>query len=587
MSARVRGWLVGVLLLTVAWPGQSFGAPASSTYSVVFTDSMNGLMSGTRTDGRGFVSRTTDGGARWIAAPLTGAGMRVHSISATGGWAVSPYFASPYRMLTSGGSAGWFTVRNIPQPVSGGARAWDIAQVGLNSAVAVGNLDDPLHGQLAAIWKTQDNGLSWGVVEQGPVYPQDSGTGVWPRTLATYVAVNAEPTRQVVYAIGNESIAATDAPPALTSGRGLVARSAAYGGYPWVVSPLETNGRPLEDISAASADDAWVVGGSAVYTTNDGGANWSEVTSATPPGLTAGGYRIDCNSVAAVSATEAIVAGSTLETTSVGAIARTVDGGATWRVYRDAAGLALNDVFIVSPTKAVAVGDNNVMVTLTLHADGTMSPSSRITATNGEFPPKPATALSLYAPSSCNYGSAVLYGFLKEPSGKRLAGRSVSIQYLAGGVWHTIGSADTDVNGRYSFTAKPTSKASFRAVFDEDSTHLGKTSSTRTVLPRVYLTPPSGPVKIAHGVYFSSYGLMKPRHRAGTYPVRVYMYRYLNGRWVYYKSFSARATDYSTDATKYSVRVRLPYAGKWRIHAYHDDANHAATKSSYRFITAR
>jgi hypothetical protein len=84
----------------------------------------------------------------------------------------------------------------------------------------------------------------------------------------------------------------------------------------------------------------------------------------------------------------------------------------------------------------------------------------------------------------------------------------------------------------------------------------------------------------------------RPRHVAGTYPVKLQCYRHekqRNGtyKWVLRKTVSAKAANYST-YTKVTAKVSLPYAGKWRIRAHHvADSKNAATYSSYRYVSVR
>ena len=83
------------------------------------------------------------------------------------------------------------------------------------------------------------------------------------------------------------------------------------------------------------------------------------------------------------------------------------------------------------------------------------------------------------------------------------------------------------------------------------------------------------------------YGYLKPRHRAGSYPVRIYEYRRVSGRWKSHGYVKAKASDYGT-YTKYSRSVRLPYTGTWRLRAYHSDPGHAASWSSgYDYVTVK
>ena len=72
--------------------------------------------------------------------------------------------------------------------------------------------------------------------------------------------------------------------------------------------------------------------------------------------------------------------------------------------------------------------------------------------------------------------------------------------------------------------------------------------------------------------------------------MRIYAYRYekIGGRWVWKLRVTtyARAYNYSS-YSKYLAKVRLPYAGKWHIRAYHADSGHYATYSSVRYVTVK
>ena len=108
------------------------------------------------------------------------------------------------------------------------------------------------------------------------------------------------------------------------------------------------------------------------------------------------------------------------------------------------------------------------------------------------------------------------------------------------------------------------------------------------VLPRAYLTTPVAPTTMSRTRTYSIYGYLKPRHYGNA--VRIYAYRYekIKGRWTWKLRLTAYARAYNYSSyTKYLAKVRLPYAGKWRIRAYHGDSSHSATYSGYRYATVR
>jgi hypothetical protein len=55
---------------------------------------------------------------------------------------------------------------------------------------------------------------------------------------------------------------------------------------------------------------------------------------------------------------------------------------------------------------------------------------------------------------------------------------------------------------------------------------------------------------------------------------------------VYRKLVTAKVYT-SGSVSKYSARLYLPYRGSWRVRAYHYDADHAPSYSSYRSFRVR
>jgi hypothetical protein len=116
--------------------------------------------------------------------------------------------------------------------------------------------------------------------------------------------------------------------------------------------------------------------------------------------------------------------------------------------------------------------------------------------------------------------------------------------------------------------------------------------------PVVYLSKPLSPSAVRRLSRFTVSGYLKPRHRAGTYPVKIQCYLYQRQRtggygWVLVKTMSARAYDYRPNRrrawyTKYRTTFSLPARGKWRIRAYHPaDATYGPTYTDYRYITVK
>ncbi len=169
-------------------------------------------------------------------------------------------------------------------------------------------------------------------------------------------------------------------------------------------------------------------------------------------------------------------------------------------------------------------------------------------------------------------------------TGLPVVGRRVVLQQAtsASGPWsNTSVTATTTATGSFSLAVKPYWKRYYRAAFVGDGDeYLASTSAARYALPRTWVGTPVAPATMYSTKTYVVAGFLKPRHAAGSYPVRIYRYRYYGGKWVAYGYQWAKAYDYST-YTKYLASVRLPYKGYWRLRAYAPaDAWHAAAWSS-------
>lgn len=107
-------------------------------------------------------------------------------------------------------------------------------------------------------------------------------------------------------------------------------------------------------------------------------------------------------------------------------------------------------------------------------------------------------------------------------------------------------------------------------------------------LSRPSVGTPVAPARMSHSRSYTVYGYLKPRHTAGSYPVRIYRYRLVGRVWRSYGYVTARASNVRT-YTRYTRSVRLPYAGKWRLRAFAPaDARHTdAWSAGYDYVTVR
>jgi VCBS repeat-containing protein len=167
--------------------------------------------------------------------------------------------------------------------------------------------------------------------------------------------------------------------------------------------------------------------------------------------------------------------------------------------------------------------------------------------------------------------------------GTAVAGRRVVLQSAgsAAGPWaNTAVFTQTAADGRFALRIKPLNKTYYRASFAGDVDFSACLSSARFATPKVSLGAPVAPKTMRRSKVYTVYGSLKPKHTAGTKPVRIYRERKVAGKW---KKFGyVRATAYTYKGySRYKVKMGLTTRGSWRLRAYAPaDSRHAATWSS-------
>ena len=203
-----------------------------------------------------------------------------------------------------------------------------------------------------------------------------------------------------------------------------------------------------------------------------------------------------------------------------------------------------------------------------------------------------SSSVSFSAPATVKYAAvATLSGMLSGAANVPLAGRSVSLEAMPYGsaAFVFAGSSVTATSGAYSFTVKPSVKTSYRVRFAGDVTHRPAVSAQRSVLPAVLVSAPVAPSVVNRARYYTVYGYLAPKHATGTYAVRVYRWRWNGKSWVSYSYVYAKSIAYSSSTkSKYALSLRFPYAGRWRVGAYHVDAAHAGSwATAYAYVISK
>jgi len=134
---------------------------------------------------------------------------------------------------------------------------------------------------------------------------------------------------------------------------------------------------------------------------------------------------------------------------------------------------------------------------------------------------------------------------------------------------------------RLTFTAAEWKAARSAAVDDVALTETFRVN-------RVTLGNPVAPRTMSPARRYTVTATLKPRHAAGSFPLRIYKYRYVAGKWRSYGYVKAKASDYGT-FTRCSCKVKLPIKGTWRLRALAPaDTYHKATWSrGYDYVTVR
>jgi len=232
---------------------------------------------------------------------------------------------------------------------------------------------------------------------------------------------------------------------------------------------------------------------------------------------------------------------------------------------------------------------------------GNESGISAVTRVTMPAADKPATVLKAGFGSATDsrteltvdYGkSATLVGKLTGANGIGLVNKSVVVERWDAKLakWVKVKDATAGASaGEYRASVTAADRTTFHMRFAGDAGALESTSANRTLMPKTSVRTPIAPKTMSRTKYYKVYGSLKPRHAAGSYPVRIYKWRKTStGKWKSYGYVKAKAYN-DGSYTKYSVKLRLSKAGTWRLRAYTPkDTLHAATWSSgYDYVKVK
>jgi photosystem II stability/assembly factor-like uncharacterized protein len=563
------GWAAGELgtILKTTNGGTTWIPQPAGTFkhlhSVHFVDAVTGWVVGDD----GMIKKTSNGGATWTTqfSGTVNTLLSVHFVNSSTGWIVGN--GGTILKTTNGGTT-W-----TPQPAGSVYNLRAVHFLDINTGWVVGGP--------GVILKTANGGMTWTAQQSGTTQPlfdvhfANTGTGWIVGHVGTILKTTNGGTTWTPQQSGTTeslySISFADAATGCAVGYSGTILTTTNGGTTWTLQPKwESPGSQtsiLFGADLASPGMAWAVGyGGTILHRSD----------TTAPAI------IRSTPKYASKLTKLTLSASDSGGSGLSRIEYRVNGGAVTKVYAEAT--------VVSLTK---LGRNTLSYRAVDKADNPSEwKSDNVTVKY--------TSLTHYAPSVSAYRSAKLYGYLKyaNSSGTMtpLSDRTVSVQQYVSGSWKTIGKVKTSSTGKWSYTAAPKKKATYRAVYAGTSTYLKRRSAKRYVLPKVYFS--SAPRFLAYthtyGKAYKVWGYMKPKHTSGSKQVKVLAYRktkqsdgthkYVHKETFYTKISNPSGSSYS----KYTGYVRLPSKGDWRLRVKHDaDSKNAKTYSSYRYVTVK
>ncbi len=183
-------------------------------------------------------------------------------------------------------------------------------------------------------------------------------------------------------------------------------------------------------------------------------------------------------------------------------------------------------------------------------------------------------------------------GVLRDGSatGAAIPGQLVVLQTGTAGGWADSDVATTTELGAITFRVRPAAKSRYRLSYAGlPGVYLPIASSVATVTPKPSVGTPVAPKRMRTTTSRRVFGALKPWHKAGSKPVRIYRYRKIGRVWKRSGApVKATVSDYGS-YSHYSARIRLAKKGSWRLRAWAPaDAEHAgAWSSGYDYVTVK
>lgn len=538
----------------------------------------------------GFVARTTDGGYTWSSRRIKSRYIRGLNAAGTAAYAVSDYYSSV--LMTGDSGATWAPSAGR---TAGYASLFDVVKLSNGTLVTAGQRHETSNGELAFISTSANNGGIWTKRLDGPIYPPTNEFET-PMTLAAIADLDLAP-GGAIWAAGNEwKPASGSAGSRITYKQRLIYRSTDNGAT-WVKQtiPSQASARAVGCVEAADDSTVFVFAENAQFLkTINGGGTW---TASSMPGIS-GVREINPRAADSLDANRVVFVGDIGYPRYTALIGYTPDGGANWTYTQIPGAGSLRSVRMLTETHWIAVGANEAI----LHTvDGGVTWTGNLASvapTVGMSTPRPGFAVGV-APvtvsgvaSDTGIGVAAVDVRIRRADGRFYNGSG----WVSAETWLEASTTDDWRTWTYTWTPDAATVASKmqvtvtaaaydgagnRSVF-RAATSFGKTYAS--------LTAPAGlPSTMRRSRAYAFTGYLRPQHAVGSYAIVLQCYRYerqANGRyaWKLRKNVYAKAKA----GQKYGGSLSLPYAGKWRIRAYHrPDTLHLGTYSTMRSVTVR
>ncbi len=188
--------------------------------------------------------------------------------------------------------------------------------------------------------------------------------------------------------------------------------------------------------------------------------------------------------------------------------------------------------------------------------------------------------------SACDQAITVTGTLVDTATPSAAASQTLTVLRSTNGVnYSRAATGTTNAQGAYAWTTSVRTRTYFRFTF------AGSAESSETTSPillqqcTALFSKVSTIATVRAGTKFAVDGYLSPRHVASKPCVQL-LCDYWNGsRWVYSRWALATNQDASADRTRYRATLSLPWAGRWRVRAFHSDWSHLNTYSAPQYIT--